>query len=74
MFNTELCCNMRYIHNCKLTPRIDVPGVGTGKLRSFLPSFSGATDSIRSEIAKLSAFHLFAFHEKEKRNKLIGWN
>ncbi|TGZ54487.1 hypothetical protein DBV15_06963 [Temnothorax longispinosus] len=28
MFNTTLCCNMNYIHNCKLTPRIDVPGVG----------------------------------------------
>ncbi|KYN14277.1 Protein Fer3 [Trachymyrmex cornetzi] len=36
MFNTTLCCNMNYIHNCKLTPRIDVPSVGADWKLNFL--------------------------------------
>jgi len=59
MFNTTLC-NMNYIHNCKLTPWIDVPSVGAGKLQLFPPSFSAATDAIRMKLnAKLNFIRIF---------------
>jgi len=60
MFNTTLYCNMNYIHNCKLTPWIDVPSVGAGKLQLFRPSFSAATDAIRIKSnAKLNFIRTF---------------
>lgn len=62
---------MNYIHNCKLTPPIDVPGVGAGKLQLFLPSFSGPTDMIYMKSnAKLNFIR--TFREKETGQKEIG--
>lgn len=59
---------MNYIHNCKLTPRIDVPGVGAGKLQLFPPSFSGATDMICVKSnAKLNFIR--TFRERETGQK-----